>query len=130
MANAPETPPTAQVIEIDWSDEPPTVYSNGAQIAHSGTEFSICFTEFAPIAGRRARGDGTNPRARVVSSVRLHPEIFFQLVVAAASNWNKFVNRLPPLGPRPPKFQLVGATSFQLEGLEPADQPDGDGSRT
>ena len=113
-----------QMVEVDWSSEPPPVYANGAQLMHSVTEFAISFTEFANFAGRHSKGDGTAPRARVVSSVRVHPEIFFQLVVACASNWNKFVNRVSPPGSKPPKFKLLGAGNLQLEGLEPPGEPE------
>ena len=126
MADMPNPAQTDQMIEIEWSGEPPTVYANGAQLVHSATEFSICFTEFASFVGRHAKGDSAVPRARVVSSVRVHPEIFFQFVVACASNWNKFVNRFSPPGSKPPKFKLIGAGNLQLEGLEPPGESDDD----
>ena len=82
-------------IEIDWSDEPMPVYANGAQIVHTPREFSIAFTDFAPFSGRRPKPYPPRPgevheRARVVSTIRLTPDVFFQLVAAGADNWNKF----------------------------------------
>ncbi len=113
------TPPQDQMIEVDWSAEPPAVYANGAQLVHTASEFAMAFTEFAAYAGRHSKEGSEVPRARVISSVRLHPEIFFQFVVACASNWNKFVNRFSPPGSKPPKFKLIGSGNLQLEGLEP-----------
>lgn len=121
-ADGPEQPGQTIQIEVDWSDEPPTVYANGAQLTHTQTEFAVVFTEFAGFGGRRAREPGGPPRARVVSSVRLHPDTYFQFVTACASNWNKFVNAVSPPGSTPPKFKLVGIEGVQLEGLEPPGQ--------
>lgn len=114
-------------IEVDWSDEPPTVYANGAQLTHSQTEFAMVFTEFAGFDGRRARDPGGPPRARVVSSVRLHPDTYFQFVVACASNWNKFINSISQPGSAPPKFQLNNLEGVQLEAVEPPSEGDGEG---
>jgi len=116
--NHPDQPEQVVRIEVDWSDEPPTVYANGAQLVHTQTEFSMVFTEFAGFDGRRARGPGQPPRARVVASVRLHPDTYFQFVTACASNWNKFANAISPPGVSPPKFKLIGVQGVQLEGIE------------
>ena len=111
-------------IDIDWSDEPVPVYSNGAQIVHTPREFAIAFTEFAPFSGRRVAPHPPRPgevheRARVVSAVRLSPDVFFQLMAAGASNWNKFVDSVgAPMSEKMPKFQLVGGDGVpQLEGV-------------
>ncbi len=119
----PKAAAEAVEIEIDWSDEPVPVYANGAQVVHTHREFSIAYTEFAPFAGRRpkpypARPGDIHERARVVSAVRMAPDVFFQLVAAAASNWNKFVNRFGAPGQPMPKFKIIGGGQFQLEGLE------------
>lgn len=119
MSNGTEQTSQEVPIEIDWTDEPPPVYANGAQLVHNNTEFAISFTEFANFGGRRSREGSSVPRARVVSSIRLNPDVFFQFVVACASNWNKFVNRVSPEGSKPPKFKLISAGNIQLEGLEP-----------
>ncbi len=129
MSSDPGQPPNGgdQVrIDIDWSDEPMPVYSNGAQIVHTHREFSVAFTEFAPFAGRRPSPYPTRPgesseRARVVSSVRLPPDVFFQLMAAGASNWNKFVDSFGgPMAEKMPKFQLVGG-----EGVPPLEHAPG-----
>lgn len=124
MSNGTEQTSQEAPIEIDWTDEPTAVYANGAQLVHNNTEFAISFTEFASFAGRRAREGSGIPRARVVSSVRLNPDVYFQFVVACASNWNKFVNRVSPEGSKPPKFKLISAGKIQLEGLEPPGEED------
>jgi hypothetical protein len=118
----PGTPPDAVQIDIDWSDEPLPVYANGAQIVHTPREFAIAFTDFAPFSGRRIKPYPTRQgevaeRARVVATIRITPDVFFQLMAAGASNWNKFVDRVgPSTGQAMPKFQVVGAADFQLEG--------------
>lgn len=117
--------PEAVEIEIDWSDEPVPVYANGAQIIHSHREFAIGFTDFAPFTGRRPkpyppRQGEVHERARVVSSVRLTPDVFFQLMVAGTQNWNKFVDTFAPsTGQQMPKFELVNPGAPQ--SAQPSD---------
>lgn len=101
-------------IDIDWSDEPVPVYANGAQIVHTHREFAIALTEFVPFAGRRVKPYPARPgevaeQARVVSTVRMTPDVFFQLIAAGADNWNKFVDTYAQAtGAQMPKFQIVG----------------------
>ncbi|MCB9592985.1 MAG: hypothetical protein H6719_09660 [Sandaracinaceae bacterium] len=110
----PGAQPEAVQIDIDWSDEPTPVYANGAQIVHTHREFAIALTEFAPFAGRRAkpyppRHGEVAEQARVVSTVRMTPDVFFQLIAAGAENWNKFVDTYgKAAGAEMPKFQIVG----------------------
>lgn len=117
MSNGAPQPPTPEQevqIEIDWSDEPMSVYANGAQIVHTHREFALAFTEFAPFQGRRPKPYAPRPgeiqeRARVVSAIRLTPDVFFQLMAAGTSNWNKFVDTFgKQMGADMPKFQLLG----------------------
>ena len=121
---APGGVPQEIVIEMDWSDEPPPVYANGAQILNSQREFAVVFTDFVGFVGRGNAPKDQPPRAKIVSNVRLHPDVFFQLAAACASNWNKYVNRFVDPSVRAPKFKVIGGGQFQLEGLEP---PGGDG---
>jgi len=133
MSNgAAQQPPNPEnlTIEIDWSDEPVPVYSNGAQIVHTHREFSVAFTEFAPFTGRRPSPYAPRPgevheRARVVSAVRLTPDVFFQLMAAGASNWNKFVDTYGgPMAEKMPKFELVGGEGVpQLDHAPSAPKP-------
>jgi len=113
----PQTPPGAPAdvqIDIDWSDEPLPVYANGAQIVHSHREFAMAFTDFAPFQGRRVKPypprQGEVPeQARVVSAVRMTPDVFFQLIAAGATNWNKFVERYgQAMGAQMPTFEIKG----------------------
>lgn len=115
-------PPAPQtiVIEIDWADEPTPVYANGAQILNSQREFAIVFTDFVAFAGRGNVPHDVPPKAKIVSNVRMTPDVFFQLAAAAASNWNKYVQRFGDPAQRSPKFKLVGGGNLQLEGLDPA----------
>lgn len=126
MANESDAEQPEQiVIELDWSDEPPPLYANGAQILNSQREFAIVFTEFSAFAGRGSVAYDRPPKAKIVSSVRITPDVFFQLAAACASNWNKFVNRFGDPRVRSPKFKLIGGGSMQLEGLE-APEPEGE----
>ena len=108
------------MIEIDWSDEPPVVYANGAQILNSQREFALLFTDFVAFAGRGNTPLDRPPKAKLVSNLRLTPDVFFQLAAAAASNWNKYVQRFGDPNVRAPKFMLVNGGT-QLEALEQAD---------
>ena len=111
------------VIEIDWSDEPPPAYANGAQILNSQREFALVFTDFGGFAGRGGAAMDRPPKAKIVSNVRGTPDVFFQLAAAAASNWNKYVNRVGDPRVRAPKFKVIGGGEFQLEGLEAPEPP-------
>lgn len=113
------------VIEIDWSDEPTPSYANGAQILNSQREFALVFTDFVGFAGRGGARPDQPPKAKIVSNVRMTPDVFFQLAAACASNWNKYVNRFGDPRSRNPKFKIIGGGNFQLEGLEPpgSDEP-------
>jgi hypothetical protein len=114
-----EPQPEQIVIELDWNDEPPVLYANGAQVLNSRREFAILFTEFVAFAGRGGVESDRPPKAKIVSNLRVTPDVFFQLAAAFASNWNKFVNRFGDPRAKSPKFKLIGAGQMQLEGLEP-----------
>lgn len=120
-----QTPAEPIVVELDWSDEPAPVYANGAQILNSQREFALLFTEFLALAGRGSAPGDQNPKAKIVSNVRVTPDVFFQLAAACASNWNKYVNRFGDPSTRNPKFKIMGGGGMQLEGLEApsADEP-------
>lgn len=111
--------PDQIVIELDWSDEPAPLYTNGAQILNSQREFAVVFTDFAAFAGRGDVPYDRPPKAKIVANVRMTPDVFFQFAAACASNWNNFVNRFGDPRARSPKFKLIGAGGMQLEGLEP-----------
>lgn len=116
----PPTPPrtTDEIpIKIDWRHEPPPVYANGAQIVHTHRDFAVTFTDFAAFEGRGAEAGEAHPRARVVASLRMTPDVFFQLAAACASNWNRFVERFGD--------ERVGAPTFKIEGVEPPGQAPG-----
>ena len=110
--------PQQIVIEIDWSDEPTPAYANGAQILNSQREFAIVFTDFVGFAGRGNVSSDRPPKAKIVSNVRITPDVFFQLSAACASNWNKYVNRFGNPNEPAPKFKLMGGGGMQLEGIE------------
>ena len=119
----PQPSPEQVQIEIDWTDEPMPVYANGAQIVHSHREFAMAFTDFAPVQGRRPkpyppRQGEVHERARVVSAERMTPDVFFQLIAAGASNWNKFVETYgQAMGATMPTFELKGEGAPDLESV-------------
>jgi hypothetical protein len=105
-------------LPIDWSTEPVPAYANGAQIAHTPREFSMIFTELAPFPGRRAEFNVPGKeRAAIVGSVRMTPDVFFQMLCVFASNWNKFANELIDPRMRRPRFKLLDAGDVQLDGV-------------
>jgi hypothetical protein len=118
MTDAPDKPQPI-VIELDWDDEPPARYANGAQILSTQREFAILFTEFAPLAGRGGVAKDHPPKAKIASNLRVTPDVFFQLAAAFASNWNKYVNQFGDPRAQNPKFKIIGGGQMQLEGLEP-----------
>ena len=111
-------------IVIDWSTEPPPTYANGAQVTGSPREFALFFSDFAGIQGRGGVSPEQMPPARVVASVRMTPDVFFQFTAALASNWNRYLNRYGDPSVCGPKYKLVGRGTFQLEGLEPPGMDD------
>ena len=120
MSNGPQPPAPGQqvVIEIDWTDAPTPVYANGAQILNSQREFALVLTDFAAFAGRGNVPADRPPKAKIVSNVRMTPDVFFQIDAAAASNWNKFVDRYGDPGQPAPKFKLTGDAGVQLEAID------------
>ena len=105
-------------LPIDWSTEPRPVYANGAQVAHSQRDFAVLFTDAAPFPGRYSPdGQAGNERAAVVASLRMTPDVFFQMLCVFASNWNRFANEMIDPRMRRPRFKLIDAGDLQLEGL-------------
>jgi len=129
--NAPSAEPAAkqEALAIDWSTEPRPVYANGAQVAHSPRDFAMLFTDAASFPGRYAAdGQAGNERAAVVASLRMTPDVFFQMLCVFASNWNRFANEMIDPRMRRPRFKLIDAGDLQLEGLpkKPPPRDDGD----
>ena len=118
MADDTPQPPS---LRIDWSTEPTPAYSNGVHAVHTQREFSLFFCDFVDLQGRGATEGGGDPNAKVVSSVRMTPDVFFQLAATVASNWNLYVQSFEDQDTTP-RFKLVGAAGFQLEGLEATPQ--------
>ena len=81
-------------------------------------EFALLFTDFVAFAGRGNTPLDAPPKAKLVANLRITPDVFFQLAAAAASNWNKYVERFGDPNQPAPKFKLLG-TEAQLEGLRP-----------
>lgn len=119
MAETDAPQPQQIVIDLDWDAEPPATYANGAQILNTQREFAILFTEFLPFAGRGGVPKDQPPKAKIVSSLRVTPDVYFQLAAAFASNWNKYVNQFGDPRQPSPKFKIIGGGQMQLEGLEP-----------
>lgn len=107
-------------LPIDWTTEPTPASANGLQITHQPTEFAMLFTDMAMFPGRNAvDGQTGHERARVVSSLRVHPDVYFQMLCIMASNWNRFVEANVPPQMRQPRFKLLDAGELQLYGIKP-----------
>jgi hypothetical protein len=113
-----EAPKTVEALPIDWSTEGRPVYTNGAHVIHSARDFSLIFTEAAAFPGRlSADGKAGNERAAVAASLRMSPDVFFQMLCVFASNWNKFANEMIDPRMRRPRFKLIDAGDMQLDGV-------------
>lgn len=107
-----------QGLEIDWSTEPPPAYANGLQLACASQEFSLVFTDMVRFPGRLAVGNKSGAeRARVSASLRVNPDVFFQMLCVMTSSWNRFITEAADSRMRQPKFKLLDAGDAQLEGL-------------
>ena len=77
-------------------------------------------TDHAPFPGRNAIDHKAgNERARVVASLRMDPDTYFQALSVMASNWNRFVEAHVPPQMRQPRFKLIDAGDMQLHGFKP-----------
>lgn len=111
-----ETP--IEPLAIEWSTEPTPAYVNGAHVVHSPTEFAVVFTDMCGFPGRHAAdGKAGKERAAVVASIRANPTVFFEMLCVFASNWNRFANEMIDPRMRKPRFKLLDAGDYQLEGL-------------
>ncbi|AUX21281.1 uncharacterized protein SOCEGT47_017620 [Sorangium cellulosum] len=126
-ASGAATPAEPGAMPIDWSTEATPAAANGVQVLHSPRQFAVVFTEHAPFPGRNAPdGRAGAERARVVSSLRLDPEMYFQALCVMASNWNRFVEAHIPPQMRQPRFKLLDAGDGQLYGIKrPKEEDDG-----
>lgn len=119
--------PKVESLPIDWSTEPRPAYANGAQVAHSAREFAVLFTDAVSFPGRYAPdGRAGSERAAVVASLRMTPDVFFQMLCVFASNWNRFANEMIDPRMRRPRFKLIDAGELQLEGLPKKPPPSDD----
>ncbi|HBQ14060.1 MAG TPA: hypothetical protein DEF51_23995 [Myxococcales bacterium] len=107
-------------MPIDWSTEPTPAAANGVQVLHAPRQFAVVFTDHAPFPGRNAIDHKAgNERARVVASLRMDPDTYFQALSVMASNWNRFVEAHVPPQMRQPRFKLIDAGDMQLHGFKP-----------
>lgn len=115
-----EGQPKPEALPIDWSTEPTPAAANGVQVLHTPQQFALLFTDMAMFPGRYAPdGAAGNERARVVGSLRMDPDTYFQALCVMASNWNKFVEANVPPQMRQPRFKLLDAGEAQLYGIKP-----------
>jgi hypothetical protein len=106
--------------DVDWASEDTPAYVNGARVLCSAEDVAMVFTEFQKFAGRGALPGSVAPRERVVSSLRMTPNTFFQVMASFASTWNQYVleHEKPDLVPR---FKLIGPPNIQIAGSEEAE---------
>lgn len=106
----------AQTLPVDWSTEPAPAYANGGHVVHTARDFAVLFTEHASFPGRLSGAEGQE-LARIVASLRMTPDVFFQMLCMLTSNWNKFANEMIDPRMRRPRFKLLDAGEVQLDGL-------------
>lgn len=124
-AAAPQAAPTErQVLPIDWSTEPTPAAANGVQVTGNPSQFALIFSDMIAFPGRLSpTGEHGNERARIVSSLRVTPDVYFQMLCAMTNSWNRFV--LDNVDPRmrQPRFKLLDGGDTQLYGIKkPADE--------
>jgi len=111
--------PTQQqvAVRVLWDTEPPAVYANFAQVQCRGEEFAMVFASFSPEGPVPVPGEKLNAvNARIVSSVRLTPQTYFNLIQAMTRNWNRFVEDT---------FNEGGAPVFILQATPVKGEPQG-----
>jgi hypothetical protein len=104
-------------VRVLWETEPPAVYANFAQVQCRGEEFALVFASFSPEGPVPVPGEKLNAvNARIVSSVRLTPQTYFNLIQAMTRNWNRFVEDT---------FTEGGAPVFILQATPVKGEPQG-----
>ncbi len=103
-------------LPVDWSTEPTPAYANGGHVVHTPRDFAVLFTELAPFPGRGS-GEAGRELAKIVASLRMTPDIYFQMLCMLTSNWNKFAAEMIDPRMRKPRFKLLDAGDVQLEGI-------------
>ncbi|MEM9191237.1 MAG: hypothetical protein AAGF12_18845 [Myxococcota bacterium] len=112
------TPTPTEALRIDWSTEPTPAYVNGAHVVHTPSEFAVVFTDMVGFPGRLSPdGEPGNEHAAIAASIRANPTVYFEMLCVFASNWNRFANELIDPRMRKPRFKLIDAGEYQLEGL-------------
>jgi hypothetical protein len=105
-------------VKVLWETEPPAVYSNFAvAAARPYGEFSIVFCALSSEYPRLDEDGKLKAVARIVASVRLHPQAFLALVTLLGNTWNNLLDQVGESGSR---FQVVpppgvGATKSEKE---------------
>ncbi len=118
-AGAVSAAESAEGLPIDWSTEPTPAAANGIQVLHTPAQFALLFTDMAAFPGRLAPDNQPGKeQARVVSSLRVDPDTYFQMLCVLASNWNKYVEQHVPAQMRQPRFKLLDAGELQLYGIK------------
>src|SRR5438552_6747841 len=75
---------TALGVEIHWETEPNAVFVDHGALYARADSFALLLCALAP-----ERRDG-KPRARIVSSVRMTPQSYMNVLTAMASTWNRW----------------------------------------
>lgn len=115
----PTQPQRVTALPVDWSTEPAPAYANGAHVVHTPREFAVVFDDTVPFPGRLAQPeDPSGTRGRIVASLRLAPDAFFQVVCALASSWNRFAATYLEGQATRPRFVLVDAGAMKLDGQD------------
>ena len=119
MSDKSET--ETKLLPVDWSTEPTPAYVHGAHVAHTIRDFAVVFDEDAGFPGRNAlpsQPDGH--RGRIVASLRMTPDTFFQVLCALNSSWNRYSQQFMGQAPQRPRFKLLDAGEAQLDAVDEA----------
>lgn len=96
-------------VKVDWSTEPPSVYSNVVNVSCRPEDFAITFCSVSPGATETDADGKEFALARIVSAVRTNPSTYLQLLAVMTDTWNKWLdlteNREMPKLPVPPVEQ-------------------------
>jgi len=107
------------VIQLDWSDEPRPTYATGVQVVATPRDVALFFVDFAAAKGRGGAAPDEPPKAKVVGTVRVTPDVLFELAFNLASAWNEYANATGDPGRPQPKYKLMSAGGRQVRGLTP-----------
>jgi hypothetical protein len=115
----PGTAESPRALPINWDTEPTPAYVNGVQVMHTAQDFALLYTEMRNFPGRHsATQQAGDERASIAASLRMNPDVYFQMLCILTSNWNRYVAEYVDPRMRQPRFKLLDAGDLQLDGIK------------